>query len=118
MFLDLFLFTIYLVIYGDGYEYEVERDDRSVFMRASKWDRLKLEQAKQPIKRRRIEPTDEDEASSSNESENEYMEDFPDRPDIAEIPTAALDNNKTFHSIMLERWEEDIIWDKEDEDMM
>ncbi|CEI86217.1 hypothetical protein RMCBS344292_00661 [Rhizopus microsporus] len=106
------------VIYGDGYEYEVERDDRSVFMRASKWDRLKLEQAKQPIKRRRIEPTDEDEASSSNESENEYMEDFPDRPDIAEIPTAALDNNKTFHSIMLERWEEDIIWDKEDEDMI
>ncbi|KAG1170192.1 hypothetical protein G6F70_008805 [Rhizopus microsporus] len=106
------------VIYGDGYEYEVERDDRSVFMRASKWDRLKLEQAKQPIKRRRIEPTNEDEASSSNESENEYMEDFPDRPNIAEIPTAALDNSKTFHSIMLEKWEEDIIWDKEDEDMI
>lgn len=71
----------FIVVYGDGYEYEVERDERAAFLRASKMDRLRIEQlAKQPVKKRRIETLHEDSASSSNESEDEdYMEELAER---------------------------------------
>ncbi|KAG1521867.1 hypothetical protein G6F52_006357 [Rhizopus delemar] len=69
--------------YDDSYEYEIERDDRILFMKTSKWDRLRLEQAKQPVKRRKIEALDEDirsTSSSGNESDyDDYLEDLPDR---------------------------------------
>ncbi|KAG1603315.1 hypothetical protein G6F47_001952 [Rhizopus delemar] len=108
--------------YDDSYEYEIERDDRILFMKTSKWDRLRLEQAKQPVKRRKIEALDEDirsTSSSGNESDyDDYLEDLPDMPYTAELPAEILDDNKTFHSIMLEKWEDDIIWDKEDYEML
>lgn len=68
------------MVYGDGYEYEVERDERAAFLRASKLDRFRIEQAKQPVKKRRLEVSHEDSASSSNESEDdEYMEELAER---------------------------------------
>jgi hypothetical protein len=68
------------VVYGDGYEYEVERDERAAFLRATKMDRFRAEQLKQPVKKRRIETLHEDSASSSNESEDEdYMEELAER---------------------------------------
>lgn len=79
----LLIWMIIVAQYDDSYEYEIERDDRILFMKTSKWDRLRLEQAKQPIKRRKIEALDEDirsTSSSGNESDyDDYLEDLPDR---------------------------------------
>ncbi|CAO3654488.1 unnamed protein product [Mucor fragilis] len=104
------------VVYGDGYEYEVERDERAAFLRASKLDRFRIEQAKQPVKKRRLEVSHEDSASSSNESEDdEYMEELAERGYTTEPPTEILDSEKLYHSIMLDTWEDEIIWDDKDE---
>lgn len=70
----------FLVVFGDGYEYEVERDERILFLRASKLDRLRAEQAKTPVKRRRAEILNENSESSSNESEDEdYLQELAER---------------------------------------
>lgn len=67
-------------MFGDGYEYEVERDERTLFLRASKLDRLRAEQAKTPVKRRRIETMNENSESSSNESEDDdYLQELAER---------------------------------------
>ncbi|KAI8646780.1 hypothetical protein BD408DRAFT_409720 [Parasitella parasitica] len=105
------------VIYGDGYEYEVERDERAAFLRASKLDRFRIEQAKQPVKKRRLEVSHDDSASSSNESEDdEYMQELAERGYTTEPPPEILENEKLYHSVMLDTWENDIIWDDKDED--
>ncbi|RCH98389.1 hypothetical protein CU098_001426, partial [Rhizopus stolonifer] len=106
-------------LYNDDYEYEVGRDDRTLFMRTSKLDRFRLEQAKQNVKRRKIESIEESSKSSENESEDdEYLEDLSDRPvDTVEYTRNLLEDNKAFHSVMLEKWENDIIWDEEDRKM-
>lgn len=124
------------MVYGDGYEYEVERDERAAFLRASKLDRFRIEQAKQPVKKRRLEVSQEDSASSSNESEDdEYMEELAERVSdllcsfdgihnnllidfkgyTTEPPPDILESEKLYHSIMLDTWEDDIIWDEKDE---
>lgn len=73
-------FFYYQVVFGDGYEYEVERDDRTLFLRASKLDRLRVEQAKPPIKRRRIETLNENSESSGTESEDDdYLQELAER---------------------------------------
>lgn len=71
---------VVIALYNDDYEYEVGRDDRTLFMRTSKLDRFRLEQAKQNVKRRKIESIEESSKSSENESEDdEYLEDLSDR---------------------------------------
>lgn len=72
---------MFIVIFEDGYEYEVERDDRNVFLRASKADRLRAELLnKAPIKRRRIETLNDHSESSSDESEDEeYLRELAER---------------------------------------
>lgn len=132
----MLLLKIIIVVYGDGYEYEVERDERAAFLRASKLDRFRIEQAKQPVKKRRLEVSQEDSASSSNESEDdEYMEELAERVSdllynldgicnnllidfkgyTTEPPPDILESEKLYHSIMLDTWEDDIIWDEKDE---
>lgn len=67
-------------MFGTGYEYEVERDERTLFLRASKLDRLRAEQAKAPVKRRRIETLNENSDSSDNESEDDdYLQELAER---------------------------------------
>lgn len=71
-----------IVIFGDSYEYEVHRDDRTLFIRTSKWERLRLEQTKQSTKRRRIEKLNEDSKIGTNESdddEDSYVDSLADR---------------------------------------
>lgn len=70
-----------LVVYGDGYEYEVERDERAQFLRASKLERFRIEQAKQAkqqtIKKRKMEVNED---SSNTESEDDdYMEELAEK---------------------------------------
>ncbi|KAI9480435.1 MAG: hypothetical protein EXX96DRAFT_562597 [Benjaminiella poitrasii] len=105
------------IIFGDGYEYEIERDERALFSRASKFDRFRIEQqAKQPLKKRRIETLNKESDSSSNESEDdEYMEELVERAANTELPTQILEDERLYHSVMLDKWEDDIIWDDNDE---
>ncbi|GAA5806567.1 hypothetical protein HPULCUR_012105 [Helicostylum pulchrum] len=102
------------VVFGDGYEYEVERDDRTLFLRASKLDRLRVEQAKPPIKRRRIETLNENSESSGTESEDDdYLQELAERPNMTEPLPQVLNEDKLYHSVMLDTWEDDVIWDDE-----
>ncbi|KAG1460419.1 hypothetical protein G6F56_005952 [Rhizopus delemar] len=98
-------------MYGDGFEYEVKNDDLVAFMRASKWDRLRIEQTKQSTKRRKIEVSDKKSLDSDDEGDD-YMDDLHDRQNV-EFPSEILDDNKTFHSVFIEKWENDIIWDSD-----
>lgn len=110
--------VLFVVIFGDGYEYEIERDDRNAFLRASKLDRFRAEQNKAPIKRRRIETMNEQSESSGNESEDdEYLQELAERSNSIQPPTQILDDERTYHSVMLDKWEDDIIWDDNDEKM-
>ncbi|GAA5807742.1 hypothetical protein MFLAVUS_001118 [Mucor flavus] len=103
------------VVFGDGYEYEVERDDRTLFLRASKLDRLRVEQAKPPIKRRRIETLNENSESSGTESEDDdYLQELAERPNMTEALPQILNEDKLYHSVMLDTWEDDVIWDDEE----
>ncbi|KAI7896186.1 uncharacterized protein EV154DRAFT_492635 [Mucor mucedo] len=104
------------VVFGDGYEYEVERDERTLFSRASKLDRLRAEQAKVPVKRRRIETLNENSDSSDSMSEDEeYLQELAERPHMTEALPQILDEDQLYHSVMLDKWEDDIVWGDDDE---
>ncbi|KAG0996262.1 hypothetical protein G6F63_003219 [Rhizopus arrhizus] len=108
-------------IYGDNYEYEVHRDDRTLFVRTSKWERLRLEQTNQSTKRRKIEILNEDSKIGTDESDNDedsYVDSLADRSYIAEPPDNIFNNDKAFHSVAIDRWEDDIIWDNDDNEML
>ncbi|KAI9260469.1 hypothetical protein BDA99DRAFT_439458 [Phascolomyces articulosus] len=108
------------VIFGDGYEYEVERDERMIFSRPKKVERVRWDQGKAPAKRRKLDitPTD-DYPISESESENEgTSDDDVDVPYTTETPGIDVENNKLYHSIMLEMWEDHIQWENDsDEDV-
>lgn len=104
-------------MFGVGYEYEVERDDRTLFLRASKLDRLRAEQIKPPVKRRRIETLNEQSESSGTESEDDdYLQELAARPHVSE--PELLNQDKLYHSVMLAKWEDDIIWDEDENNVI
>ncbi|KAI9357710.1 hypothetical protein BD770DRAFT_419937 [Pilaira anomala] len=105
------------VVFGVGYEYEVERDDRTLFLRAGKLDRLRAEQIKPPVKRRRIETLNEQSESSGTESEDDdYLQELAARPHVSE--PELLNQDKLYHSVMLDKWEDDIIWDEDENNVI
>ncbi|KAI8978641.1 hypothetical protein BDB01DRAFT_907483 [Pilobolus umbonatus] len=104
------------VVFGDGYEYEVERDDLTSFMRMNKNDRFRIEQAKPQIKRRRLENMNKADSSSDESEADDYRDDDNDQPQTAISPPAIVNDERLYHSVMLDRWEDDITWG-EDESM-
>ncbi|KAG0164678.1 hypothetical protein DFQ30_009546 [Apophysomyces sp. BC1015] len=100
------------VIFGYGYEYEVERDDRALFTRTKKADRLRIDMGRAPLKRRKIEADEEEYiVSSESDSEDEDMGEASTVPRIEELPKVNIDDDKMYHSVMLDHWEEGIKWD-------
>ncbi|KAI7885524.1 hypothetical protein K492DRAFT_141626 [Lichtheimia hyalospora FSU 10163] len=108
------------VIFGDGYEYEVERDQQTLFTRPIK-DRHKKrswDQGKAAAKRRKLEIMSLDDLQPLGESDVESSDDEEGEMSITERPPQDIENNKLYHSIMLERWEDHIHWGDSDEDEM
>ncbi|KAI8335611.1 hypothetical protein BD560DRAFT_451101 [Blakeslea trispora] len=108
------------IVYGDGYEYEMERDDRTAFLRTSKLDRFRIEQAKQNTKKRRIESQQRilEQTSELEEDEDEDEEEEEEKvvQKTIELPKQ-IEDDKLYHSVMLDDWENDIVWgSQEDED--
>ncbi|KAI9273576.1 hypothetical protein BY458DRAFT_473908 [Sporodiniella umbellata] len=109
------------VMYGDECEYEIKNDDRVAFMRASKWDRLRMEQNKQAVKRRKIEVSTttkersdgavvvDDNGEDDEEEDDDYLDE---RPNV-ELPTEMLQCDSRFHSVVIDKWEDDIIWESD-----
>ncbi|KAI9488428.1 hypothetical protein BDB00DRAFT_848017 [Zychaea mexicana] len=101
------------VIFGDGYEYEVERDERMLFARPKKVERVRWDHGKAPAKRRKLDITPTDDYPVS-ESESEGEEDVSDEdvetPYVTETPAIDVENNRLYHSVMLDMWEDRIQW--------
>ncbi|KAI8149894.1 hypothetical protein BJV82DRAFT_585138 [Fennellomyces sp. T-0311] len=105
------------VIFGDGYEYEVERDERMLFARPKKVERARWEHGKAPAKRRKLDVAPEDEYHiSESESESEELsDDEVDVPYVTETPPIDVENNRLYHSVMLDNWEDRIEWGDSDD---
>ncbi|KAI7847879.1 hypothetical protein BDC45DRAFT_451157 [Circinella umbellata] len=113
------------VIFNDGYEYEVERDQRLEFLRPEKLQRPRWDQGKGKgsAKRRKLDITPTENypiIESASESEDLSDEESDtETPYITETPGVDIENNRLYHSIMLEPWEEEIQWGSDsDEDMI
>ncbi|CDS07510.1 hypothetical protein LRAMOSA01459 [Lichtheimia ramosa] len=107
------------VIFNDGYEYEVERDDQILFSRVVKKNRSRLSDQGKATKRRKIEPIehhflqlDKDESEYYSDSTSEDEEGYP-LQDV-DMPSS-VENGQMYHSVMLEPWEDHIQWDEKDD---
>ncbi|KAI9320110.1 hypothetical protein BX666DRAFT_1919330 [Dichotomocladium elegans] len=113
------LLPVKRVIFGDGYEYEAERDERDLFSKVAKADRRRADKA--GVKRRRIEESrnfgelisESESADSTDSSEDEEYNDV-------QVPSESpmkLDDDRLYHSIVISPWENQIQWGDSDEDI-
>ncbi|RUP38158.1 hypothetical protein BC936DRAFT_138420 [Jimgerdemannia flammicorona] len=98
------------VTFPDGFEFEVESDDKRQFGRP-----LKFEHWEDSPKRRllaygfEVARDNVGEAENTSDDEEEVTKEIPLLGDAMRIPTAA----EEFYSIVLDAWEDDIMWDDE-----
>lgn len=59
------------VIFSDGYEYEVERDEKALFSRPKKGDRIRWELGNAASKRRKVEASGKEEDSLLSDVESD-----------------------------------------------
>ncbi|KAI9322728.1 hypothetical protein BX666DRAFT_1897909 [Dichotomocladium elegans] len=108
------------VVFGDKYEYEVEKDDRVLFSRTAKPGRGKRrEHGKPSSKRRKIDfvisnddlipriESDSESAESSDQEEEPVL--------VRDLQNVFIDE-RLYHSIVLVRWEDNINWGDSDKD--
>ncbi|KAI8371514.1 uncharacterized protein BYT42DRAFT_580545 [Radiomyces spectabilis] len=104
-----------LGVLSDNYEYEMEADDRVLFTKTTKRDRnLRWMAEKTATKRRRLEREilgDGDHVSSSESEDDQY--DTSDRPLVTGSPSRDVRDNRLYHSIVLDQWEDHIQWGDE-----
>ncbi|ORZ03870.1 hypothetical protein BCR43DRAFT_451500 [Syncephalastrum racemosum] len=107
------------IVFGDNYEYEVERDDKVAFSKAKKLDRIRWDANRAQTKRRRLD-IQEERMESESESEGSVYS-YHDEEDQIDVrtPPRAVSDDRLYHSIMLEHWEDQIDWGgpSEDENM-
>ncbi|KAI8096715.1 uncharacterized protein BX664DRAFT_377911 [Halteromyces radiatus] len=113
------------VTFGEGVEYEISRDDQAYFNRTSKADRLRWKMEQVSASKRRkldIEVQDDDihrslysdsdgDQSSMDESDEETKK-------LRENLVKHIDNDKLYHSVVLDSWEDQIIWGSDEDESM
>ncbi|KAI9018032.1 hypothetical protein CLU79DRAFT_866433 [Phycomyces nitens] len=104
------------VIFGDGYEYEIEADDRALFTKTKRIERMRPETERTSFKRRKVEANNinkEDISTDSGSEECPSSDEVDDMTFDTEPMIRELDDDKVYHSVMLDHWEDDIVWDDE-----
>ncbi|SAM05624.1 hypothetical protein [Absidia glauca] len=108
------------VIFDEGVEYEIRRDDQAIFNRTSKADKLRWKMEQMSTSKRRkvdMEMELDDHFSSGSEdiiSMNDSDEEIPLeklKPSLSED----IDNDKLYHSVVLDSWEDRIAWGSDDD---
>ncbi|KAI7866594.1 hypothetical protein BDF14DRAFT_1810449 [Spinellus fusiger] len=105
------------VIFEDGYEYEIERDERTLFTKAKRTERVRLDTERPSFKRQKVETQDieKEDAWRHSASEDSLSSDEADEmPFGTELVPREIENDTIYHSVMLNHWEDDIVWGDED----
>ncbi|KAI8070905.1 hypothetical protein BC940DRAFT_294725 [Gongronella butleri] len=106
------------VIFGDGTEYDVNRDDQVLFNRSSKTERLKWRIEQIAASKRRKLDTGQHE---TRRNQDQYISSDDDQ---ANVDTMAIDmkdvppdvnNDKLYNPVMLRHWEDQIKWQSDDD---
>ncbi|CAO3590885.1 unnamed protein product [Absidia cylindrospora] len=108
------------IIFSEGVEYEFNRDDQAIFNRTSKADRLRwrMEQVS-AAKRRKVDiETEQDGHYSSDSDDNTSIDESQELHSLdkhASSLSEDIDNDKLYHSIVLDSWEDQIVWGSDDD---
>ncbi|CAO3616052.1 unnamed protein product [Cunninghamella echinulata] len=111
------------IIFNEGMEYEINRDEQAIFNRTSKAERLRwrMEQLSTTKKRKLDIETIQDHYSRIDEDDDLSTHGSDEELNIEKFksgPSQMIENDKLYHSVVLDPWEEQIYWGSDEEERM
>ncbi|CAO3608510.1 unnamed protein product [Cunninghamella blakesleeana] len=104
------------ILFNEGMEYEINRDEQAIFNRTSKTERLRwrMEQLSASKRRKLDTETTQDHYLRSDDDDYDLSihgsdEEF-NKENFIKGPSQAIENDKLYYSVMLDPWEEQIHW--------
>ncbi|KAI9285023.1 hypothetical protein BC943DRAFT_360547 [Umbelopsis sp. AD052] len=106
------------VLFADSYDFDTEADDRRIFVRPQRTEIGRMEVAKQRLAKAGFQFYELPDSEESDDDTWPLKEKRDQASDLSSLVPSdrqqALDTEKTYYSIMLDSWEDNIVWDSDD----